>query len=119
MVGQTEANSIGSLVYPFGKHSQHIRKVKRIFIHNKYDKGSNVNDLALLRLANPLPFYPKAMVNAVCVPSESYQLAPEATVSGWGAIHEDGPASKQLRSVNVTLLPNEYVEYFEDLFFES
>ena len=84
------------------------RRVVQAFVYPGYVKSKSANDIALLRLDRPLPMFPYAKINAVCLPSPGEEIpGPVATASGWGQTVEKGRQSFYLKSVNVSVVPDE------------
>lgn len=83
-----------------------VRVTERIF-HPGYRPPAVLHDLALLRLASPVPLTQK--ISPVCLPWVERD-APEIigrslTLTGWGATSYGGPMSDVLREVVVTVFP--------------
>ncbi|XP_050964073.1 ovochymase-1 [Labeo rohita] len=76
-------------------------EVEKIISHKDYNPKTNENDIALVKLESPLQFNecvrPVAILNGDLPPQES------CTVTGWGAIRENGPRASRLQEVNVTV----------------
>ncbi|XP_016390791.1 lipase maturation factor 2-like [Sinocyclocheilus rhinocerous] len=76
-------------------------EVEKIISHKDYNQKTNENDIALVKLQNPLLFNecvrPVAILNSDLPPQET------CTVTGWGAIRENGPRASGLQEVNVTV----------------
>lgn len=70
---------------------EQIRAVSDVVVHEKYDKSTMNNDLALLRLR--LPLHLNRWVRPTCLPSIN-NLGPRpgtfCTAVGWGAMKERG-----------------------------
>ena len=93
--------------YPGAINRGPVRLVEQAFVFPGYTKSKSNNDIALLRLDRPLPLFPFAKINTVCLPAEDESVpGPVATVSGWGSISEKGSQSLYLKSVNVSVLPD-------------
>uniref|UniRef100_A0A8C1Z0H6 Zgc:55888 n=1 Tax=Cyprinus carpio TaxID=7962 RepID=A0A8C1Z0H6_CYPCA len=75
--------------------------VEKIVSHKDYNQKTNENDIALVKLQSPLLFNecvrPVAILNRDLAPQET------CTVTGWGAIRENGPRASRLQEVNVTV----------------
>uniref|UniRef100_A0A8C1LBI3 Zgc:55888 n=1 Tax=Cyprinus carpio TaxID=7962 RepID=A0A8C1LBI3_CYPCA len=76
-------------------------EVENIISHKGYKQKTNENDIALVKLQSPLLFNecvrPVAILNNDLPPQET------CTVTGWGAIRENGPRASRLQEVNVTV----------------
>src|SRR5699024_4443463 len=83
------------------------RRVIQAFVYPGYVKAKSSNDIALLRLDQPLPLFPFSKINTICLPAQGEEAAgPLATASGWGQTAEKGRQSLFLKSVNVTIVPD-------------
>lgn len=80
----------------------YIVKVKEIYMHEKYNIWTVDNDVAILHLAQDLPFdsnsSPIELADELPSPGEL------ATITGWGETVLNGDFSDRLRSVNVPIL---------------
>jgi transmembrane serine protease 11D len=78
--------------------------VKRIIVHPHWNSANMDNDVALLQLSEPLSLgTPIAMVAA----KTDFTHPTKLTVTGWGAIFEGGPGSKELLGVTVPYVAND------------
>uniref|UniRef100_A0A4W5LNE7 Transmembrane serine protease 2 n=1 Tax=Hucho hucho TaxID=62062 RepID=A0A4W5LNE7_9TELE len=77
--------------------------VGRVISHEKYDKQTKDNDIALMKLNTPLTMSDK--VRPVCLPNFRVNLTPqrEAWISGWGSIRSGGFVSEYLRQAQITM----------------
>ncbi|KAM3869115.1 transmembrane protease serine 2 [Diretmus argenteus] len=77
--------------------------VRRIISHEKYDKDTNDNDIALMRLSTPLTF--SRTVRPVCLPNVGVNLSPErqAWITGWGALRYQGSSPDTMMQAQVTI----------------
>ncbi|XP_044758048.1 trypsin-3-like isoform X2 [Coccinella septempunctata] len=80
----------------------------KIFIHPNHNNSTLKNDIAVVRLLNPIGLLEPNKVNTICLPSESttntYFTDPPRSclVSGWGQIQPNNTAvPTQLKQVNV------------------
>ncbi|RWS29267.1 secreted salivary gland peptide-like protein [Leptotrombidium deliense] len=81
-------------------------KVERIFIHPNYNKTSQQNDIAILKLASKVPFNDD--IHPICLPSENNKYVGKmATVVGWGATEYGGPSAKRLQEVTLPIWTNQ------------
>jgi len=79
--------------------------VAEIIIHPEYDPTSLENDLALIRLSQPLDFG-DGTVRPIALPT-SYQDPPvgtNATVVGWGLLAADGLLQDRLHKAEVVVV---------------
>ena len=80
-------------------------KVDRVMKHSGYSTFNYNNDIALVRLKEPIRFVGKA--RPVCLPDKSKTFAGvKGVVTGWGAIKEAGDVSQTLQEVMVPILSN-------------
>jgi len=80
--------------------------VAEIIMHPDYDRKKIANDIALLRLAQPVDI--EAIIRPACIPadnSETYDNE-DAIVAGWGATEQGGSVSSTLQKVTVPVIPN-------------
>jgi secreted trypsin-like serine protease len=85
------------------------RAVAEVIIHPAYDPNSSDNDIALLRLANPVvPGTGVGVIPLVFSPAQDALAAPDvlAMVSGWGATSEGGDSPNILQKVRLPLVSN-------------
>lgn len=83
------------------------RDVTQIVRHGQYNDNTLVNDIALLKLASPIP----SEVSTVLLPTMALMNgagAPNqpATVSGWGALSEGGSSPARLHQVTLPIVSN-------------
>jgi transmembrane serine protease 9 len=83
-----------------------VHAVDRVIVHEKYDDGTQENDVALIHLSTPYTGKTLRMITA----AEAGRLAPAGTsaiVVGWGYTEEGGDVQNTQRRVTVQLLSNE------------
>lgn len=117
----------GSTLLWFGTQN---RSVSQIIVHSKYDPATYSNDIALLRLSIPL-IMSDPNVSPICIPSiKSISLTSnefptngttvnfyeiifytfiyisflQVVAIGWGRLSENGPSSKTLQQVTLTII---------------
>ncbi|KAI1286065.1 Serine proteinase stubble [Halotydeus destructor] len=82
------------------------RNISSFKVHERFDKRSLANDIALIRFANPVEF--ATNIVPVCVPQSPGDLVNlTATLLGWGRISESGPMSQHLLYTNMTIITNQ------------
>jgi trypsin len=77
--------------------------VTKIVMHEKYDPETKDNDIALLRLSNPITSRPISLIT----PKEEVDALPPTTrvlISGWGHTKEDGKKSPKLQKAIVEII---------------
>jgi trypsin len=87
-----------------GPRSQNLG-VSRIFIHEQYNTRTEANDIALIRLAQPVQF--NAYVSPICLPGPDPQESARVTVAGWGLLSEGGNSATSLRQVTLNVMNNQ------------
>ena len=87
----------------YGPRSQNIG-VLRVFVHEQYNSKTEANDIALVRLAQPVQF--NAYVTAICLPGPDPQESERVTVAGWGVLSEGGNRASSLRQVTINVMNN-------------
>jgi len=94
------------------KDTAQITKVEAYFSHENFVPQLYEQDIALLRLANPIVYTPSLL--PVCLPKPSFSrqedysqyLGQKGTLSGWGRQWDDGPLSNQLEMVQLPIISN-------------
>lgn len=99
--------------------TSHIRKtgdrikVAKILAHQGYDADKLVHDIALLKLAHPIPVLNKkgakgsAAIRGVCLPRDDAEYSDTSMVTGWGKLSEKGKASDDLMAVDVGMMSDQ------------
>ncbi|XP_028254127.1 ovochymase-1 [Parambassis ranga] len=82
---------------------QQLVGVSTIVSHPSYNSQTKDNDVALLRLQQPLIF--NQFVRPIDICTTPLPQFTECTVTGWGSTRENGPGANRLQEVNVTILP--------------
>lgn len=76
----------------------------QIIIHESYNDELSLNDLALVRLPSPVDIN---VYTPVCLPPQGEDYTgKKAWIYGWGALSENGPQSKTLQELEITILPD-------------
>jgi V8-like Glu-specific endopeptidase len=73
--------------------------VTHIFNHEQYNSVTQVNDIAILRLSQPVQL--NTYVNLICLPGPDPQESATVTVAGWGTTYKNSPLANTLRQVSV------------------
>ncbi|XP_076171823.1 trypsin-1 [Ptiloglossa arizonensis] len=82
-----------------------VFKVDKVIKHNGYSTFNYNNDIALVRLKEPIRFEGK--MRPVCLPERAKTFAGlMGIVTGWGALSESGSISETLQEVSVPILTN-------------
>merc|ERR1719315_174578 len=81
-------------------------KVEKPIVHEEYDKIHVINDIALLKLQDPVDFNKHPNIRPICLPSNSREnyAGSRAIVAGWGKTGEHEDVSDVLLEANVTVL---------------
>ena len=76
----------------------------KIILHEKFDKFTYDNDIALLRLAKHIKFTPT--IRPACLPDreETYAVGTLCTVTGWGRLGEGKAGPDVLHTAKVRIL---------------
>jgi hypothetical protein len=93
-------------VFPFDKGSQRS-KVTKVYIHPDYPGTSYDNDIALMRLENPVSVASYATLNTSSTLSGNATVPRNVTVTGWGATLQGGSASPQLLQATFPVVDDE------------
>uniref|UniRef100_A0A3P8UXW5 Ovochymase 1 n=1 Tax=Cynoglossus semilaevis TaxID=244447 RepID=A0A3P8UXW5_CYNSE len=84
-----------------GKHDIDMMGVAAILPHHGYNSRTKENDIALVKLQQPLAF--SRSVRPITIWTSALPVFRECTITGWGSTH--GPRINRLQEVNVTVLP--------------
>jgi secreted trypsin-like serine protease len=76
-----------------------LLNVSKIIKHSKYDTTSQFNDIALLKLKNPVQFTKN--IQPVCLPPSDLDDPKGLFAAGWGRIDEGGRTSDRLHHVSL------------------
>ena len=74
-----------------------VRKVAQIIKHENYSPVTQVNDIALIKLASPVQF--DEYILPVCLPPSDVEEPDGLWVAGWGRLEQGGRPSRELREV--------------------
>ncbi|XP_074085424.1 transmembrane protease serine 11B isoform X2 [Macrotis lagotis] len=82
-------------------------KIQDFIIHENYNPYSQHDDIAVVRLAEPVPFTNN--VHRVCLPEATQNFLPgsDVVVTGWGALSYDGLYPKLLQKAPVKIIDTE------------
>ncbi|XP_053317678.1 transmembrane protease serine 11A-like [Spea bombifrons] len=78
--------------------------VENIIVHENYTPGMFANDIALLKLSDPVTL--TSVIWPVCLPDKSAVFPDDAScyITGWGAVKEGGSASSVLQQAVVKVI---------------
>lgn len=93
-----------------------VFEVDEIFVHEDFDALSLENDIALVRLRQPLDLTKPSMASIDLFDSDNLDdealFADKLTVSGWGRISTNGEPSPALLEAELTAVPAVLTEHF-------
>lgn len=81
--------------------------IANIYIHPNFNKNNLQNNVAILKLANPVSLTAKSTIGTVCLPTVEF-VGQRCFVAGWGN-NDFGPTGAPQavqREVDVPLIPN-------------
>ncbi|XP_003743912.2 transmembrane protease serine 9 [Galendromus occidentalis] len=90
-----------------------VRKPEKIIVHPGWDPEYVQNDIALIKLSQPL-YLSARSVAPICLPKSSDNNkfhGKTCTASGWGAVVDRGQSSSVLLKVNLPIVPNNLCSY--------
>ncbi|KAL7646379.1 UNVERIFIED_CONTAM: hypothetical protein RMT77_003292 [Armadillidium vulgare] len=92
--------------YAAEEKSPDVRNLLYVVLHENFKMATFVNDIALIRLKEPITRY-NSEILPVCLPPplDSFENK-TAIVSGWGAIRARGRPVRILRKTNITIFNN-------------
>ncbi|XP_066982933.1 trypsin-1-like [Macrobrachium rosenbergii] len=76
--------------------------LKEIRIHEKYDKWTVANDIALLRLSSPITL--DDCSQPIALPDKDHLATGDCVVSGWGTLKEEGHPSDILQKATIPMM---------------
>merc|ERR1719402_390350 len=81
-------------------------RVEKTIVHEQYNRKRVINDIALLKLQDPLDFNKHPHIRPICLPSNSEEnyAGSRAIVTGWGRKGENEDLSDVLLEATVTVL---------------
>jgi secreted trypsin-like serine protease len=82
--------------------TRQVRRVDRIFLAPEWNAQTLANDLAILRLSEPVEF--NRYVQAACLPGPEPQPNSEAIIIGWGANRVGGTPNNQLKQARMKII---------------
>ncbi|KAM9328428.1 trypsin-2-like [Pholidichthys leucotaenia] len=89
---------------------QQLVGVSVIILHQSYNTLTKENDLALLKLVQPLHF--NQFIRPIDIWMTPLPVLSMCTITGWGSTQENGPRVHRLQEVNVTILPSEDCSHY-------
>ena len=81
---------------------EQVIAIEKIIIHSSYDKDGQDNDIALIKLKDPIKYNDRAL--PVCLPTQDLSAGTECYISGWGALNEGGSGPAVLHQAKVPLV---------------
>jgi len=81
-------------------------KVDKVIVHEQYTRKPLVNDIALLKLQDPVDFNKHPNIRPICLPSNNSEnyAGSRSIIAGWGRTGEHEDVSEVLLEANVTVL---------------
>ena len=87
------------------RYSYEEYEIQDRILHELYDDESQIHDIALLKLKNPVKF--REHIVPICLPPQGVRFDGEtATVTGWGIV-ESGMRPASLQEVDVKIIDND------------
>jgi secreted trypsin-like serine protease len=112
--------------YDLTKHEENEVMVKNIpknnvFKHEKFIGATYQNDVALIKLPEPLNFTLHKQLSAIRLPDKVYTIRSEECVTtGWGKLSNNGKSSNTLKEVTIPLVTDTYCEeHLPKMFFKN
>jgi len=89
--------------------------VEKIWVHEQYDDRTTANDVAVIRLKNPVQI--SDTVNVICLPgAEAKNVNDTVWVSGWGRVAHGGETSPILKQTHMDTAGDKCLIYGRDKF---
>ncbi|XP_044733178.1 mite allergen Der p 3-like [Chrysoperla carnea] len=92
-----------------------VIEIEKIIIHEKFDSFTTENNIAALKLKEPVKF--SKYVSAAVLPEQNEEV-PEvdnALLAGWGQLYTNGPISTQLQKVELAIIEQDLCQGFHFL----
>ncbi|XP_043926765.1 acrosin-like [Protopterus annectens] len=84
------------------KEDSQVQTIRKIVMHENYSEATHENDIALVKLTNPITYTDK--IRSVCIPTiEQSQALKTCFISGWGRHVEGGKLPDDLEEGEVNL----------------
>jgi len=82
--------------------------IESIHSHPGWDKQKRINDICVIKLAEPIAFNNK--IQPACLPNKDhcFPAGTACVASGWGYVKEGGPRSSLLREVAVRIMESDH-----------
>ena len=103
-----------------GQHDKRTRAIRtlvsRVVIHEEYNNVTVNNDIALLKLKDPVP-----CIRKICLPANRAAtfVGSQATVAGWGKTGVNSEESNVLQKADVKVISNTECREYEELTFST
>ncbi|XP_055385780.1 transmembrane protease serine 9-like [Condylostylus longicornis] len=94
-----------------------VRQAQEIYLHEKYSRSLNLNDVAVIKLSEPLQYNPK--IQEIEMDKEDAPIGSTATISGWGKTANDGKRSEVLKFTTLVVLSMEQCDKKSGLGFKQ
>lgn len=106
-----------TLVKTTESHAHVESSIKKKIVHPSYNFFTYENDLALLKLENPVNLTTSPHIVPICLPgADDLLIGENATVTGWGRLSEGGQLPNTLQYVQVPIISNDKCR---DMFLKS
>ncbi|CAL4113097.1 unnamed protein product, partial [Meganyctiphanes norvegica] len=81
------------------------RTAAEVIIHPDFNKATLDNDIAIIKLNNPVSIFTHPHIKPVCLPSSDMEFEGKSGVAtGWGLTVDGGQASSSLQEVDVEIM---------------
>jgi hypothetical protein len=97
---------LGATNWLIDSDDNHVdRQIKAIYRHPDYDDESSLNDIALLKLSEPVSLDRSSYINAICLPNGGRSVKPGTLcmAAGWGLLSEKHEKAMQSEARQVGL----------------
>lgn len=101
--GLTVVAGLHTRTQPHPERAQR-RQVSRIINHEAYNRRTNENDVAILRLASPVTL--NSYVNIACLPGRDPVNNENVMIAGWGTTMFEGDSPDHLHQAQILIMNN-------------
>ena len=107
-----QKNNASALLIIGGTHNkranelekQQSKRVQQIFIHPGWDRKLIINDMAIVRLSEPMQY--TRSVQPACLPGPDPRVNSTVVAIGWGNEALDGPVNSVLKQTHMNVVSN-------------
>ncbi|XP_050390241.1 trypsin II-P29 [Patella vulgata] len=98
------------------ERTEQLFKLRRVYVHPRYNRRRVTNDLAILKLAGKVRYTKTVKRVRLAKPGQNF-VGSTCIISGWGATRGGGPTSNILQFTRVTVITSRRCQRsYDDIF---